>query len=88
MIAEDSTIEKITLPEVVSRLQHVEEQVKLVHKRLQLQPELPNFEFVIELEGQTVWSGLDLPIAYPKLCQQYAGKELEISWRSSPVVWI
>ncbi len=89
MIAEPSpNIEKLTLPQVVNRLQTIEEQVKLVNVRLQFQSSVPRFEFLIELDGKIIWSGLDLPIAYPKLRQQYPDKELEISWRSSPVVWI
>jgi predicted CoA-binding protein len=88
MLKEASEFEEITLPQVVTRLQNIEEQVKLVNMRLQFQPELPRFEFVIEVDGETVWSGLDLQNAYIKLRQQYADNKLEMSWRSSPMVWI
>ena len=88
MKTESLTIGKITLPQIANRLQSLEEVVKLVNMRLQFQSTLPRFEFVIEIEGKSIWSGLDLPIAYPKIRQQYPDKELEISWRSSPVLWI
>ncbi|MCK5716321.1 MAG: hypothetical protein KAH77_02450 [Thiomargarita sp.] len=88
MNTEALTIGKVTLPQVITRLQSLEETVKLVNMRLQFQTTLPRFEFVIEIDGKSIWSGLDLPTAYPKLHQQYPEKELEISWRSSPVVWI
>jgi hypothetical protein len=88
MKTESSTSGETALPQVMIRLQTLEKQVQFINTRLQFQSTLPRFEFVIEIEGKMIWSGLDLANQYPKIRQQYADKELVISWRSSPMVWI
>jgi hypothetical protein len=88
MKTESSTSGETALPQMMIRLQTIEKQVQFINTRLQFQSTLPRFEFVIEIEGKMIWSGLDLPNQYPKIRQQYADKELVISWRSSPMVWI
>lgn len=49
---------------------------------------MPRFEFVIEVNDELVWTGLDLQVEFPKIFEQYPNEEITISWRSSPVVWI
>jgi hypothetical protein len=88
MITESFVKEPHTLPNVVHRLQTLEKQIQFINTRLQFQPTLPRFEFVIEIDEQIVWTGLDLPHQYTQIRQQYPNQELTISWRSSPVVWI
>ncbi|MBF0228555.1 MAG: hypothetical protein HQK63_03025 [Desulfamplus sp.] len=77
-----------TLSQVRDRLQNLEEQVRLMDKKLQFQSGLPHFEFVIESEGEELWSGMDLLNRYPQIFQKYPDRELVISWRSSPVTLI
>jgi hypothetical protein len=86
MKTESTAIDEITLPQVVTRLQMLEEQ--LVDLRVQFQYTLPRFEFVIEVDGKMAWAGLDLANQYSQMRRQYPGKELVISWHSSPVVQI
>lgn len=88
MKTESLTTTNFTLPQVIYRLEQLEQQVQLIQTRFPYQTTLPRFEFVLELDGEMVWSGLDLPHQYEVLRQQYPEKELVISWRSSPEVWI
>lgn len=78
----------VNLSEVKDRLQNLEEQVRLMDKKLQFQSGLPCFEFVIESEGKEIWSGMDLLNRYPQIFQKHPDSELVISWRSSPVTLI
>nr|VFJ61811.1 MAG: hypothetical protein BECKDK2373B_GA0170837_11047 [Candidatus Kentron sp. DK] len=88
MLNEISTLENTALPEVISRLQHVEEQVSQINRKLQSEPGLPGFEFFIEANGEEIWSGQDLEIHYPRIMEQYSDKRLVINWRSFPVTLI
>jgi hypothetical protein len=88
MQTESLTTTNLSLPQVAHRLECLEQQVQLIQTRFPHQPIIPRFEFVLEINGETVWSGLDLPHQYEVLRQQYPEKELVISWRSSPEVWI
>jgi hypothetical protein len=88
MQTESLTTPHFSLPQVAHRLESLEQQVQLLQTRLPSQTTLPRFEFILETNGETVWSGLDLPRQYEILRQQYPEQELVISWRSSPEVWI
>jgi hypothetical protein len=88
MKTESLAIDTLTVPPVVQWPPFLEQPVQLIKTHLPSPPILPGFEFVIEIDGELVWSGLDLPGQYAHLCQQYPEQELVISWRSSPVVWI
>ncbi len=85
MLNEVSTAENTALPEVINRLQNLEEQVRLINTKLQFDPGLPGFEFYIEANGKEIWAGLDLQTHYPRILGQHPNKELVINWRSSPV---
>ena len=88
MIEQVASAENVTSPYLVNRIHQLEEQIKLINMRLQLQLTVPRFEFTIEVDDKPLWSGLDLPVQFSRICRQYPDKELTISWRSSPVVWI
>jgi len=83
-----ATIDTFQTPHLVNRIQQLEEQIRLINMRLQLQFTVPRFEFVIEINDKPVWTGLDIQIQFPKIFQDYPDEEITISWRSSPVVWI
>ncbi len=80
--------ENTALPEVINRLQKLENQVSLINMKLRSEPGLPGFEFFIEAEGKEIWSGLDLQTHYPEILEQYPDKELLINWRSFPVTLV
>jgi len=88
MNTESLAIDTLTVSPVVQRSPFLEQPMQLIKIPLPSPPILPGFEFVIEIDGKTVWSGLDLPGQYAHFCQQYPEQELVIGWRSSPVVWI
>jgi len=88
MIEQVANAENVTSPHLANRIRQLEEQIKLINMRLQLQFTVPRFEFIIEVDDKPVWSGLDLPVQFSKICRQYPDKEFTISWRSSPVVWV
>ncbi len=81
-------IDEMTLPQVVVRLQKLEENVKAISTRLPFPPALPQFEFVIRVDEQELWSGLDLETHYPKIRSEYPEAEVSVGWRSSPVVLV
>jgi len=83
-----ATVPESQIPALVNRIQQVEEQIKLIDTRLQLQPTIPRFEFVLKVNDDPVWTGLDLPTQFPDIFQKHPNEEITISWRSSPVVWI
>lgn len=85
---EVSPIKNIEMPELMSRIQHIENKVDLINMKLQSEPGLPGFEFFIEAEGEEIWSGIDLQTHYPKIMEQYPDKALLIKWRSFPVTLI
>lgn len=91
MIKNVSVTENITLPEVICRLKNLEEQVRLIESKSQFQSfqaGLPGFEFVVEADGEEVWTGLNLQRHYPEILGNYPDKELIITWRSDPVTLI
>ncbi len=83
-----STAEDTVMPDVINRLQNLEEQVRRIHTKLQFDPGLPGFEFYIEANGKEIWSGLDLQTHYTRILEQHPNKELVINWRSSPVTLV
>ena len=88
MIEDIATITESQIPILVNRIQQVEEQIKLIDTRLELQLTIPRFEFVLKVNDDRVWTGLDLPTQFPAIFQKYPDEEITISWRSSPAVWI
>ncbi|RKZ54018.1 MAG: hypothetical protein DRR00_02595 [Candidatus Parabeggiatoa sp. nov. 3] len=83
-----SMVENTALPDVISRLQNLEKQVDMINLKLQSEPGLPGFEFVIEADGKEIWAGLDLQTHYPEIMEHYPDKELVINWRSFPVTLV
>lgn len=83
-VAADNT----QIPALVNRIQQLEEQINIIDLRLQIQPTVPRFEFVLKINDKAIWTGLDLSIQFPKILQKYPDDEIMISWRSSPMVWI
>ncbi|OQY42407.1 MAG: hypothetical protein B6242_16235 [Anaerolineaceae bacterium 4572_78] len=88
MIENLATVDNLQVSDMISRVNQLEERMKLINMRLQLQFTIPRFEFVIEIDDKPVWTGLDLPIQFPEIFQKYPDEEITISWRSSPMVWI
>jgi len=88
MIEEATAVDNSQIPHLINRIQQLEEQMKLVDMRLQLQTTVPRFEFVLEINNEPVWTGADLVTQFPAVFQQYPEQEITISWRSSPMVWI
>ncbi|GEM_PF-1064539 len=72
----------VVIPHLLARLQSLEAKVK------QLSQPLPQFEYVLRVNGQEVWAGTDLTTHYPKMIQQYPQSTVSIGWRSSSVVLI
>ena len=46
---EVSPIKNMEMPELMSRIQHIENKVDLINMKLQSEPGLPGFEFFIDL---------------------------------------
>lgn len=88
MLEKVETADDLQIPVLANRIQQLEEQIKLIDTRLKVQPTVPRFEFVLKVNDDVVWTGLDLPMQFPEIFQKYPEDEITISWRSSPVVWI
>lgn len=88
MLENIETADDLQIPVLANRIQQLEEQIKLIDVRLKVQPTVPRFEFVLMVNDDVVWTGLDLPMQFPEIFQKYPEDEFTISWRSSPVVWI
>lgn len=88
MLEDVAKVDNLQIPVLASRIQQLEEQIKLIDIRLKVQPTVPRFEFVLKVNDEPIWTGLDLPMQFPEIFQRYPDDEVTISWRSSPVVWI
>lgn len=80
--------QETTMTQVMERLQTLEEMVKLLSMQITTVTSSVNFEFVIRIDGQDVWQGVDLVTHYPKIRQQNPQATVSIGWQSSPVVLI
>ena len=78
----------ITITQVATRLEHLEHEVHTMKAALLPEPSLPQFEFVIYVDGSEVWTGIDLPLHYPEILQQYPQASISIGWKSAPVMLI
>lgn len=81
-------IQDMTITQVATRLEHLEQEVHTMKAALLPEPSLPQFEFVIYVDDHEMWSGIDVPIHYPKILRQYPEARISIGWRSAPVVLI
>ncbi len=81
-------IQEMNLSQVINRLEVLEDEVKTIRALLNPQPALPHFEFIIQVDGQEIWSGTDLPKQYPEIRREHPNAQLSIGWHSSPVVLI
>ena len=88
MLEDVATVDNLQIPVLANRIQQLEEQIKLIDIRLKVQPTVPRLEFVLKVNDEPIWTGLDLPMQFPDIFQKYPEQEITISWRSSPVVWI
>ena len=82
-------IQEATLPEMMTRLQVIEDEVHTMKSLLQSEPTPPLFEFVIWVDEREVWSGLEVDACLPEILQEYPNAQITIGWRSSSsMVWI
>jgi len=78
MIENMAVMDNFQIPYLADRIQQLEEQLKLINLRLQLQFTIPRFEFVIEIDDKPVWTGLDLARQFPAIFQQYPDQEITL----------
>ena len=81
-------IQDMTITQVATRLEHLEQEVHTMKAALLPETSLPQFEFVIYVDDHEMWSGIDVPIHYPEILRQYPKARISIGWRSAPVVLI
>ncbi len=48
----------------------------------------PYFEFIIRVNGEEVWCGVEMEQPFIELLDQYPDGNFSIGWRSSPMVMI
>lgn len=80
-------ITQLTLEEVTDRLLSLEERVALLSTKLKPSEKSltdHSFEYVILVNGQEVWSGLELEEQYLEICKRYPKADVMISWRLLP----
>ena len=81
-------IQETTLSGLADRLNVLENDVKILQNILKPRSEPTDIEFVIQIDGDEVWSGVDLLQYYPKILREYPNAQISIGWRSSPVILI
>lgn len=81
-------IQDITVTQVANRLERLEHEVHTMKAALLPEPPLPQFEFVIYVDEDEIWSGIDVPLHYPEILRQHPQSRISIGWRSSPVMLI
>lgn len=81
---------ELTLTEIATRLETLEEKVRELGT--QLNPKgaaVPSdFEYVILVDDQEVWSGQDLYTHLVEIHQRYPVEQITISWRSPSLIWV
>jgi hypothetical protein len=81
-------IQEMNLSQVIDRLEALENEVKSMKVNLPSQPEQYHFEFIISVDGQEVWSGLNLQEQCAEIFRKQPDAQIAIDWRSSPVVLV
>jgi hypothetical protein len=81
-------IQEQNLSQVIDRLEVLENEVQAMKVRFTPQPESLYFEFIVYVDGQEVWRGLNLDECCHKILQNSPDTEIAIDWDSSPVTLI
>ena len=81
-------IQEKTLSQVIDRLEALEDEVKAMKAKLPSQPEEYYFEFIISVDGQEIWSGLNLQERCAEILREHPDAQIAIDWRSSPIILI
>lgn len=82
-------LQDLTIPEITTRLQRIEEDVNKMKLHFPRQSESEGFfEFIIQVDGVDVWHGVEVDIYFPQIRQEHPDANISISWRSTPFVMI
>ena len=81
-------IQEQTLTQVIGRLEALEDEVQEMKIRFAPQPEPLHFEFILYVDGQEVWRGLNLEKHCCEILQNSPDADITIDWDSSPVILI
>jgi hypothetical protein len=78
-------IQEQMLSQVIDRLETLEHEVQAMKARFAPQPESLHFEFILSVNGQEVWRGLDLEKRCREILQDSPDAQITIDWDPSPI---
>ena len=81
-------IQEKSLEQVIDRLETLENEVQAMKARFTPQPESLYFEFILYVDEQEVWRGLNLEEYCHEILQKSPNAEIAIDWDSSPITLI
>ncbi len=81
-------IQEQTLTQVIERLEALEDDVREMKIRFAPRPEPLHYEFILSVDGQEVWRGLNLEQRCCEILRDSPDAEITIDWDSLSVTLI
>jgi hypothetical protein len=81
---------ELTLTEIAARLELLEDKVRELGTQLNPRESATqsDFEYIISVDDQEVWSGQDLYTNLLEIHQRYPVEQITIGWRSPSLIWV
>lgn len=82
-------IQEKSLEQVIDHLEILENEVQAMKARFSSpQPESLHFEFIVYVDGQEIWCGLNLEERCCEVLRENQDAQITIDWESSPITLI